>query len=705
MSRIITFYSYKGGVGRTLALANIGVLLAKRGKKVLLMDWDLEAPGLDRYFRPYLEEGFPVNKGSIHLLHEAAANASADWRSHVQSVTVKTDNLSPQEFYTLSVIPSGVAAPDYANKVRTFSWAHFFEEQEGGSILERWRDEWKKEYDFVLLDSRTGITDTGGVCTILLPDFLVLVFTANDQSFEGALGIANSAQLGRRHLDVPRPPLTVLPLLSRFDRRDEISLADTWLQRFARDLKPFYDDWLPKPFLPMQMLEKTKVPYITRFSFGEPLPVLSHSLTDQELPGSTFETVVRLLASDFHEAGRIIDPMLPEEQNAAARVRGVIQQAPINERELHAALQAAEIELGSGQELYELLNEVGQAFRDQRHYEEAERYFRRALALAETVFGPSSSPVSISLDNFASVLQEIGRFSEAEPMYWRALAIAEQTFGPEHPKVATGLNNLAVLLRVTGRHTEAEPMFRRALAINEQSYGPEHPTVATSLNNLAGLLRDINRLAEAEPMYRRALAIDEKSYGPEHHEVAIDLNNLAGLLRETNRLAEAEPMYPRVVQIFEKSYGPEHPTVAKGLNNLAELLRETNRLEEAEPMFRRVVHIFEKSYGPEHPEVATGLNNLAGLLDTSGRKGEAEPLYRRALAINEQSYGPEHPSVALRLTNLAAVLHELNRSGESLPLIQRAVGIFQRSGEQQGYVHPHLADAQEWLEIIQKAVG
>ena len=31
-----------------MALANIGVLLAKRGKRVLLMDWDLEAPGLDQ---------------------------------------------------------------------------------------------------------------------------------------------------------------------------------------------------------------------------------------------------------------------------------------------------------------------------------------------------------------------------------------------------------------------------------------------------------------------------------------------------------------------------------------------------------------------------------------------------------------------------------------------------------------------------------
>ena len=42
MSRIVTFYSYKGGVGHTVALANIGVLLARGGKRVLLLDFDLE---------------------------------------------------------------------------------------------------------------------------------------------------------------------------------------------------------------------------------------------------------------------------------------------------------------------------------------------------------------------------------------------------------------------------------------------------------------------------------------------------------------------------------------------------------------------------------------------------------------------------------------------------------------------------------------
>jgi hypothetical protein len=111
---------------------------------------------------------------------------------------------------------------------------------------------------------------------------MVLVFTANYQSLEGAIGVARSAQMERRDLAVQRLPLTILPLLSRFDGRKETDLADTWMKRFDAELKPFFDDWLPKQFQPLQMIELTKIPYVTRFSFGEPLPVLTHSLTDPE---------------------------------------------------------------------------------------------------------------------------------------------------------------------------------------------------------------------------------------------------------------------------------------------------------------------------------------------------------------------------------------------------------------------------------------
>jgi len=45
----VTFYSFKGGVGRTLALANIGLELARTGRRVLLVDFDLESPGIDTF--------------------------------------------------------------------------------------------------------------------------------------------------------------------------------------------------------------------------------------------------------------------------------------------------------------------------------------------------------------------------------------------------------------------------------------------------------------------------------------------------------------------------------------------------------------------------------------------------------------------------------------------------------------------------------
>ena len=159
MSRIVTFYSYKGGVGRTSAMANIAVLLAKQDKSILLMDWDLEAPGLDRFFSKYARSAKSDEPGLIHLLSRVVESPTPDWRSYVSEI--KIEGCRP-----ISIIPSGDASPDYVERVRNFSWADFFERHGGGAILDRWRDEWKSAYDFVLIDSRTGITDLGGVCTV-----------------------------------------------------------------------------------------------------------------------------------------------------------------------------------------------------------------------------------------------------------------------------------------------------------------------------------------------------------------------------------------------------------------------------------------------------------------------------------------------------------------------------------------------------------
>src|SRR2546421_11415480 len=54
MGEVITFYSYVGGVGRSMALANTATLLARWGYRTLMIDWDLKAPALENYFRTYI---------------------------------------------------------------------------------------------------------------------------------------------------------------------------------------------------------------------------------------------------------------------------------------------------------------------------------------------------------------------------------------------------------------------------------------------------------------------------------------------------------------------------------------------------------------------------------------------------------------------------------------------------------------------------
>ena len=65
---VYTFYSYKGGVGRSMALANVAALLSKWGQKVLVVDWDLEAPGIEKYFESDSQELTKIRKRKKGLI-------------------------------------------------------------------------------------------------------------------------------------------------------------------------------------------------------------------------------------------------------------------------------------------------------------------------------------------------------------------------------------------------------------------------------------------------------------------------------------------------------------------------------------------------------------------------------------------------------------------------------------------------------------
>lgn len=76
---IVTFYSYKGGTGRTMALANTAWILASNGLKVLVVDWDLDSPGLHKFFHPFLDSAkVTATAGIIDLITDYAWAATRD---------------------------------------------------------------------------------------------------------------------------------------------------------------------------------------------------------------------------------------------------------------------------------------------------------------------------------------------------------------------------------------------------------------------------------------------------------------------------------------------------------------------------------------------------------------------------------------------------------------------------------------------------
>jgi cellulose biosynthesis protein BcsQ len=177
---VITFYSFKGGVGRTSALVNAGVHLAMMGKSVLLVDFDLEAPGLDAFHE------FRADRTSPGLVEFVADYI----RTGVAPLASKYISIRDIEGVTsgkLAIMRSGVLDRSYSARLRGLDWQKLYSEQDGFLLFEDLKEQWRQQLkpDYVLIDSRTGHTDIGGICTRQLPDSVAICLTPNEENISG----------------------------------------------------------------------------------------------------------------------------------------------------------------------------------------------------------------------------------------------------------------------------------------------------------------------------------------------------------------------------------------------------------------------------------------------------------------------------------------------------------------------------------------
>jgi hypothetical protein len=226
-------------------------------------------------------------------------------------VNLRSADLNPSNPYsksdvTIDLMTAGREDDEYVGKVQSIDWNRSYQEHGLGAILEELRDDWKSQYDFVLIDSRTGITDAGGICTVQLPDLLVVTLTANQQSINGTLDISRRIATSRNRMPIMRSKLMILPLPSRFDKRAESSIAQEWLNTFAEQLSALYDDWRPKQVSVPELLNYIRIPYVANWSFGEKLPVVEEYIRDSENIGYSLETLASFIAMKLGQAELLI---------------------------------------------------------------------------------------------------------------------------------------------------------------------------------------------------------------------------------------------------------------------------------------------------------------------------------------------------------------------------------------------------------------
>jgi len=187
ITKFVTFYSYKGGVGRTSALVNVAIHLALSGNNVLILDFDLEAPGTSAYLQK-VDPNYDEHREGL-LEYFAAATDGARVPNLAEKAIDLTPCLEGQNGGRLWVINAGnTIDKNYTASLENLKWSEIFDKKFGELLLKNFRNQIVQEFerpDYVLIDSRTGITETGGVCTRYLADVLVILTSLNEQNING----------------------------------------------------------------------------------------------------------------------------------------------------------------------------------------------------------------------------------------------------------------------------------------------------------------------------------------------------------------------------------------------------------------------------------------------------------------------------------------------------------------------------------------
>lgn len=305
---VITFYSFKGGLGRSMALANVAEILYRRGLRVLVIDWDLEAPGLDQFFSSVTNHSIREHPGLIDLLvayKEWSSKPAGDIVEFPPTVIDYVQDIYPtsETGARLMLLSAGRRDKEYferyTQRVKKFDWEEFYYHWEGERYIDWIHHQMEEFSDVILIDSRTGITEMGNVCTYHLADLVVAFTSASRQSLEGTAHVLETLKAPHVQKFHTERPLQAIVVPARVEDKAELASYNTFKQEFSK----LFEQYCPQRWHEEthQSLWDLKIPYVPLYAFEE-LVAMRQKGTDQESD---------LLEGAFEKLLEAIDYVIP----------------------------------------------------------------------------------------------------------------------------------------------------------------------------------------------------------------------------------------------------------------------------------------------------------------------------------------------------------------------------------------------------------
>lgn len=223
----LVFFGLKGGVGRSTALAVLAYELAKLGKRVLLIDLDLESPGLSGLLLP---PSRLASFGVVDWLVEDAIGQGAAVIEQIVSVSPLSDNLR-QDIRVVATIGRGDVF--YLDKL-----ARAYADISEGGHLRRFSErvrrlvsslEEREKPDVLLIDSRAGLHDLAALSIVGLATTAFLFATDSAQSWQGYHSLFHHWQSRPQVVRAVRERLKMVNAL--FPETDQVVRARAFLER------------------------------------------------------------------------------------------------------------------------------------------------------------------------------------------------------------------------------------------------------------------------------------------------------------------------------------------------------------------------------------------------------------------------------------------------------------------------------------------